>query len=77
MSDIISTWPSFLIIERANEVDQFQADGYGADTIFQNDCGKELESRIPHIPPEYDSEGNLIISEVMRYTEEGEAIWTN
>jgi len=37
----------------------------------------ELESRQPKPQTEYDSEGNLIISEVMGYTEDGEAIWTS
>lgn len=76
MRDTVSTWPDFLIIERANEVDQFQSDGYGTSTILQDDCGKELESRYEPPVPEYDHNGNIITSEIIGYTEDGEGIWS-
>lgn len=43
---------------------------------YLRDIEWELESRIPVFEKEYDSEGNLIISEVMGYTNEGEEIWS-
>lgn len=38
---------------------------------------KELDSRFPYFPPEYDATGQIITSELMGYTEDGEEIWTS
>lgn len=35
----------------------------------------ELESRIPEPYLEYDQDGNVIINEVIGFTDEGEEIW--
>ena len=68
----LSHIPDFKLIEIINHLYQLE------NLLFLNELEameQELESRIPHFEPEYDSEGNVIVSEVIGYNE-GNEIWT-
>lgn len=74
---ILSNWPDWMLIRKSNKLEQghsFLVSNANIvfDVYFED---QELESRIPHFEPEYDSNGQPIIEEVIGYDEGGE-IWS-
>lgn len=72
----MSSLPVHIIFEKLRLVYNFgrlaEPDWYHLMLIYN----LELESRQPEPYLEYDQDGNVIVNEVIGYTEKGEEIWT-
>lgn len=69
----LSNYPDHVLIRNANKWSHPIADRKAID----NNIDRELESRQPPAEYfEYDSNGNVIVSEVIGHTKDGEEIWS-
>ncbi len=87
----LSNWPDYLLIERANKIDKTWPSLLSKLVTFQEIDNElnlrqpniaawyfgDCDGQLIFVPcePEYDSKGYPIISEMIRYSNDGKEVW--